>query len=104
MPRYTAVVLHRPVFRVDVAGSLAEAVRGAELVTLDARDLDDVYAQLNHGSGRERPGYRGRSLSVGDLILPGALAAFPSGARRGSAWLVAPTGFLPVGPFPPEVR
>jgi hypothetical protein len=97
MPRFTAVVLHRPVFRVDVAGSLAEAVRGADLVPVDADDLDDVYAQLNHGSGREKSGYRGRSLSVGDIILPGALTVFPAGEQLGPAWLVAPAGFLALG-------
>ncbi len=30
-----------------------------------------AYAKLNHGSGQELEGYKGRSLSVGDLVEVG---------------------------------
>jgi hypothetical protein len=39
-------------------------------VQVEAENLDDVYAQLNHGSGVELKGYHGRSLSVGDVVVP----------------------------------
>ena len=41
----------------------------ADAVELEAESIEHVYAQLNHGSGHELPGYTGRSLSVGDVVV-----------------------------------
>ena len=72
--KYTAIILAEPNFAGDPLTSLRRTSRATSFldytrVPLDAEDLDDVFAQLNHGSGRELAGYRGRSLSVGDLVI-----------------------------------
>lgn len=41
----------------------------SDVVQLQAENLEHVYAQLNHGSGCELEGYKGRSLSVGDVVV-----------------------------------
>lgn len=72
---FTAFLLTNPNFSADPTKSRraflqsARTGAGTESVLLEAENFDDVYAQLNHGSGRELAGYKGRSLSMGDLIM-----------------------------------
>jgi hypothetical protein len=70
MPTYTAYLPRNGNFSKDIVVA-QKAVQGlfADVVVLEAANLEDVYDQLNHGSGRELEGYRGRSLSVGDVVV-----------------------------------
>lgn len=68
----------------------ANAYIGDTTVLVEVGDLrkedaaDELFVRLNHGSGREEPGYRGRSLSVGDVVeIDGfALRCMPVGWQR----------------------
>lgn len=69
--RYTAIISKNPNFFGDLdaaRNSLTNASVDERVDVAEARTLDDVFAMLNHGSGREMPGYCGRSLSVGMAI------------------------------------
>lgn len=68
---YTVYLPKRGNFSKKLAIALGAVVGTIEsdVVTLQAESLEDVYDQLNHGSGRELEGYRGRSLSVGDVVV-----------------------------------
>lgn len=48
----------------------------SDAVELEAGSIDEVFAKLNHGSGQELEGYRGRSLSVGDVVVTEGGEAF----------------------------
>jgi hypothetical protein len=62
-----------------------EGVERREVVLPSCADLEDVFAEMNgHGpSGRFPDGYRGRSLSVGDVVWDPA----------GQGWLCAAAGW-----------
>lgn len=49
----------------SIGGNKVEVEVG-ELRGEQAAEL--VFARLNHGSGSELPGYKGRSMSVGDTV------------------------------------
>lgn len=83
--RYTAIISKNPNFFGDVHVARASLARtDVDRVDVEADTLDDVFAMLNHGSGREMPGYRGRSLSVGDVVIDRV---------DGKTYMVAPFGW-----------
>lgn len=71
MPTFTVYLPKRGNFdkRLDTALGAVLGVVDSDVVVLEAAGLEDVFAALNHGSGRELEGYRGRSLSVGDVVV-----------------------------------
>lgn len=108
---FTALLWKRPTFRADAdslaaAGALfplterhlAAEVDAVEVpTTTDDPDcaLAEVFVRLNHGSGDELPGYRGRSFSVGDVVVEGTVED-ARGCRRPRAWICAPVGWTPL--------
>lgn len=70
MDNYTAYLPKYGNYSKDMRIAVRASLRldDTAVVTLQAEALDHVFALLNHGSGCELPGYKGRSLSVGDLV------------------------------------
>lgn len=101
MANYRVLILGKTNFEGDLAKAhdvTVEALANGDkavlstVVTLEAANIDEVFVKLNHGSGEELPGYRGRSLSVGDVVIDEAGVASmcaPSGWRRLLPWCEA---------------
>lgn len=89
MTKYIAYLPRFGNFSKDlVVARKAIAGLDSEAVVLEAMNLEDVFAQLNHGSGSELEGYEGRSLSVGDAVC--------EADRLGRAWMVDSFGWTEI--------
>lgn len=71
MAKFIAILPKNGNFSKDrtVAKRAVTNMVASDRVELEADSIEDVYAQLNHGSGQELKGYTGRSLSVGDVVI-----------------------------------